>query len=59
VLDHYDGVAQIDQAIEDVEQLGQIVEMQAGGRLVEQVERPSGVGSGKLGGQLDPLRLAA
>ena len=59
VLDHHHRVAQIDQPVEHVEQLGQIVEVQAGGRLVEQVERPAGVGPGKLGGQLDPLGLAA
>ena len=59
VLDHHHRVAQVDQPVEHVQQLGQIVEVQAGGRLVEQVERPAGVGPGQLGGQLDALRLAA
>ena len=59
VLDHHDRVAQIDQPVEHVEQLGQVVEVQAGGRLVEQVERVAGVGPGELGGQLDALGLAA
>ena len=59
VLDHHDGVAQVDQPVEHVQQLGQIVEVQAGRRLVEQIERPAGVGPGKLGGQFDPLGLAA
>ena len=59
MLDHHDRVAQIDQPVEHVQQLGQIVEVQAGGRLVEQVERSAGVGPRKLGGQLDPLGLAA
>ena len=35
VLDHDHRVAQIDQPIEHVEQLGQVVEVQAGGRLVQ------------------------
>ena len=59
MLDHHHRVAQVDQAIEHVQQLGQIVEVQAGGRLIQQVERSAGVGPGKLGGQLDPLGLAA
>ena len=52
-------VAQVDQPVEHVEQLGQVVEVQAGGRLVQQVERSAGVGPGKFGGQLHPLGLAA
>ena len=59
VLDDDDGVAQIDQAMEHVEQLANIVEMQTGGRLVEQIERSAGVGPGQLGGQLDALGFAA
>ena len=59
VLDHHDRVAQVDQAVEHVEQLGQVVEVQAGGRLVEQVERAAGVGARQLGRQLDALGLAA
>ena len=59
VLDHHHRVAQVDQPVEHVEQLGQVVEVQAGGRLVEQVERPAGVGPRELGGQLHALRLAA
>ena len=59
VLDHDHRVAQVDQAIEHVEQLGDVVEVQAGRRLVEQVERLAGVGPGQLGRQLDALRFAA
>ena len=59
VLDHHDRVAQIDQPVEHVQQLGQVVEVQAGGRLVQQVEGASGVGPGQLGGQFHPLGLAA
>ena len=44
VLDHDDRVAQIDQAIEDIEQFADVVEVQAGGRLVEDVDGLAGVG---------------
>ncbi len=59
VLDDDDRVAQIDQAIEHVEQLGDIVEVQAGRRFVEQIERVAGIGPGEFGGQLHALRFAA
>ena len=39
VLDHDDRVAQVHQPVEHVEQLVNVVEVQAGGRLVEEVER--------------------
>ena len=39
VLDDDDRVAQVDQAVEHVEQLADVVEVQAGRRLVEDVER--------------------
>ena len=39
--------------------LRDVVEVQAGRRLVEQVERLAGVGPGQLGGQLHALGLAA
>ena len=59
VLDHDDRVAQIDEPVEHVEQLGEVVEVQAGRRLVEQVERAAGVGPGELGGELHALGFAA
>ncbi len=59
VLDDDHRVAQIDQAIEHVEQLANVVEVQARRRLVEQVQRPPGAGPGQLGRQLDALGLAA
>ena len=59
VLDHDHRVAQLDQPIEHVQQLGDIVEVQAGGRLVEQIQRLPGVGPRKFGGQLHALGLAA
>ena len=59
VLDDHHRVAQLDQPIEHVQQLGQVVEVQAGGRLVEQVERLAGIRPRQFGGQLNALRLAA
>ena len=59
VLDHDHRVAQVDQPVEHVQQPGEVVEVQAGRRLVEQIERPAGVGPGQLGRQLDALRFAA
>ena len=44
---------------EHAEQLPDVVEVQAGRRLVEQVERPPGRALGQLLRELDPLRLAA
>ena len=40
VLDHHDGVAQVGQSVEDLEQAVDVGEMQAGGRLVEDIKRP-------------------
>ena len=39
VLDHHDGIALINQFVQYFQQLGDIVEMQPGGRFVENVER--------------------
>ena len=59
MLDDDDGVAVITQLMEDAQQLADVVEVQAGGRLVEDVERLAGVALGQFPRQLDPLRLAA
>ena len=59
VLDHQHRVAPIDQPVEHGQQLPDVVEVQAGGRLVEDVERLAGVDAGQFGGQLDPLGFAA
>jgi hypothetical protein len=42
VLDHHHGVALVDQLVEHFQQLLDVVEVQAGGRLVEDVERAAG-----------------
>src|SRR6267142_2467906 len=58
VLDDDDGVAEIGEAMQDVEQLLNVVEVQAGGRLVEQVEGLAGLALAEFAGQLDALRFA-
>ena len=59
MLDHDDRVAAVDQAVQQVQQLGDVVEVQAGRRLVEDVERPAGGALGQLPGELHALRFAA
>ena len=59
VLDHEHGVAAVDEALQRLEQLLDVGEVQAGGRLVEDVQRPTGRHLAELGGELDALRLAA
>ena len=49
VLDDDDRVALVDEAVEDFEQFGEVVEVEAGGRFVEEVERLAGVGPSELG----------
>ena len=46
VLDDDDGVAEIGEPVEDFEQLADVVEVEAGGGLVEQVEGASGLAFG-------------
>src|SRR5207245_8898046 len=59
VLDHHDGVAGLHQAVEDLEELLNIGEVQAGGGLVQNVEGPPGRPLRELAGELHPLRFAA
>ena len=59
VLDDDDGVAVIAQSVQYAEQLFNVKEMQAGGRLIENIERIAGVALGQFARQLDALRLAA
>ena len=42
VLDDYDGVPGLSEAVQDLQQLVDVVEVQAGGRLIEEVERLAG-----------------
>ena len=60
VLDHEHGVARVDQAVEDAEQLADIVEVEPGGGLVEDVEvRPRSRRAASSARDLEPLGLAA
>ena len=59
MLDHHDGVAFIPQAVEHVEQLRDILEVKAGRRLIEDVERSAGGPLSQLSRQLDALSLSS
>src|SRR5229473_1165486 len=59
VLDHDDRVAGLDQPGEHAEQLADVLEVQAGGGLVEHVDGPAGGTALQFRGELDPLGLAA
>ena len=59
VLDHHHGVARVHQGVQHFQQLAHVLEMQARGGLVQDVERPPGGAAGKFLGKLDALRLTA
>ena len=59
VLDDDDGVAEVGEAVQDFEELADVVEVEAGGGLVEQVEGAAGLALGELAGQLHALGFAA
>src|SRR5437588_121242 len=59
VLNHQHRVAGVREAVEYLQQLLDIVEVQAGGRLIEDVQRPAGAALAQLASQLDALGLAA
>jgi hypothetical protein len=59
VLDDDDGVARVAQLVQHLEQQVDVGKVQAGGGLVQDVERAAGVALGQLQRQLDALRLAA
>ena len=59
VLDHQHAVALVDQRLQHAEQLVDVLEVQAGRRLVEHVDRLAGRALLQLGGELDPLGLTA
>ena len=58
MLDDQDGVAEVAQVLEDVDQPVRVARMQADGRLVEHVERADEMRA-ERSGQLDALRFAA
>ena len=59
VLDDDDRVALVDELVQHVEQLVRVLEVQAGRRLVEDVERAAGAAPRQFLRQLHALRLAA
>ena len=59
VLDDHERVARLEQLAERREQLRDVVEMQPGGRLVEDVEQPLAAVRRQMRRDLDALRLAA
>src|SRR3546814_11290553 len=59
MLDDQNGVALVDQRLQHLQQLLHVLEMQAGGRLVEDVERAPGGAPRQFLGQLHAPRLAA
>ena len=59
MFDHADGVAALDQPVQDFEQLGDVRQMEPRRRFVQQIEGAAGVRAGQFRGQLDPLRLPA
>ena len=59
VLDHDHRVTQVRQPSQHIKKHVDILEMQPGGGLVEDVERPAGAYPREFGGELDALCLAA
>ena len=59
VLDQHDRVAGVDEPVQLAQQQRDVGRVQPGGGLVEQVERVPAPGPLQLGGELDPLGLAA
>ena len=59
MFDDDDGVALVDEGVEDFEEFADVLEVQARGRFVEDVERLAGGAAGEFLGELDALRLAA
>src|SRR3954447_10624482 len=57
VLNHEQRVPRLEQLPERGQELGDVVEVQPGGRLVENVQQPLAGMRRKMRGDLDPLRL--
>src|SRR5699024_7502414 len=57
VFDDDDRVALVDEPLEDLQQLRDVLEVQARRRLVEHVDGPSSGALRQFGGELHPLRL--
>lgn len=59
MLDDDHGVAAVDEFTKDFEQTADIVGVEAGGRLVEDIEGLAGTAASELSGELDALGFAA
>ncbi|EAT07204.1 hypothetical protein SKA58_11960 [Sphingomonas sp. SKA58] len=59
MFDHDNAVALVDQRVEDFEEFADVLEMEAGGGLVQYVEGVAGGAAGEFLGELDALGLAA
>ena len=59
VLDDDDGVAEVGEAVENFKQLADVVEVEAGGGLVEEIEGAASLALGELAGELHALGFAA
>ena len=61
MLDHDDGVSCIDEAVEHLDKSADVVQMKAGGRLIENVEPALSFAARacELAGDLEPLGLSA
>ena len=59
VLNDHHGVPRVHQPLEDLQQLAHVIGVQAGGRLVQNIDGLAGGLLGKLRSQFHPLGLAA
>ena len=59
MLDDDHGVALVDQSLKHPEQLADVLEVQPGGRFIQDVDGPAGGATLQLGGELDALGLTA
>src|SRR3989338_8984837 len=59
VLDDDDGVAEVGEALQDVEEFLHVVEVEPRRRFVEDVKGAAGLAAGELAGELDALGFAA
>ena len=58
MLDHEQRIARGPQFEQHLQQLGDVMKMQTGGRLIENVEGAAGRFAGQFRCQFDPLSLA-
>ena len=57
VLNDQDGTAPLHKPLQHFQKTANIIEVETGCRLIQYIERFSGIPLGKIGGQFDPLRL--